>query len=247
MAKKVAYLTIDDGPTKDMPEKLEFLESHAIPAVLFCRGDYLEARPQIAIDAIKRGFVIANHSYDHPHFSNLSLEEAYDQIRRADSILESIYKQAGTPMPGRFFRFPYGDKGDMTYGIGDRPVNIDGAANKLAIQDFLRSLGYTQPTFPGVTYNYYREQGMLSDVDWLWTYDVVEWSVYSDRHLYEIDSLEKVFARMDENVPEGGRGLNDPASEEIILTHDHVESTEIFKPIIERLLSKDLIFKLPTF
>jgi len=62
-----------------------------------------------------------------------------------------------------------------------------------------------------------------------------------------IDSLEKVFGRMDEDIPEGGRGLNYPDSEEIILVHDMSESTSIFKPIIERLISKKLVFKLPSF
>ena len=63
--------------------------------------------------------------------------------------------------------------------------------------------------------------------------------------LYEIDSLEKVFERMDEDVPEGSRGLNYPKSEEIILVHDHPETTHMFKPIIERLLAKGMIFKHP--
>jgi len=66
-------------------------------------------------------------------------------------------------------------------------------------------------------------------------------------HLYSIDSLKKVVARMDENVPDGGRGLNDPASDEIILTHDHLASSDIFYPIIRRLQAKDLIFRLPSF
>jgi len=52
---------------------------------------------------------------------------------------------------------------------------------------------------------------------------------------------------MDEDIPEGGRGLNYPDSEEIILVHDMSESTSIFKPIIERLISKKLVFKLPSF
>lgn len=247
MAKKVAYLTIDDAPSKDLPEKLEFLKANNIPAVLFCQGNYLDERPQVAIDAIRNGFIVANHSYDHPHFSDISLEVAFDQIRRTDSIVDRLYEQAATPRPAKFFRFPYGDKGDLTHGDEHRPLTEEGKARKAAIQNHLHELGYTQPRFEGVTYQYYREAGMLDDIDWLWTYDVVEWSIYSDWHLYDIDSFEKVLARMDEDVPEGGRGLNDAASEEIILTHDHLTSTQIFYPIIKRLLEKELIFRLPNF
>jgi len=86
----------------------------------------------------------------------------------------------------------------------------------------------------------------LDDVDWYWTYDVMEWSISEKEHLFGVDGLEKVFERMDEDVPESYRGLNYPDSEEIILTHDHPESTHIFKPIIERLLAKGLIFKFPS-
>ncbi len=247
MAKKVAYLTIDDAPTKDLPEKLEFLQANNIPAVLFCQGNYLDERPQVAIDAIRNGFIVANHSYDHPHFSDISLEVAFDQIRRTDAIIDRLYEQAATPRPAKYFRFPYGDKGDLIHGDAHRSLTEEGKVRKTAIQTHLRGLGYTQPRFERLTYQYYREAGMLDDIDWLWTYDVVEWSIYSDWHLYDIDSLEKVMARMDEDVPEAGRGLNDTASEEIILTHDHLASTEIFYPIIKRLQEKELIFRLPDF
>lgn len=247
MAKKVVYLTIDDAPTQDLPGKLDFLKANNIPAVLFCIGNNLDERPQVAIDAIREGFVLGNHSYDHPHFSDISVEEACDQISRTDSILDRLYAEAATPRPSKVFRFPYGDKGDLNYGDETKPLTQEGKARKLAIQTHLRRLGYTQPRFEGVTYPYYREGGFLDDVDWLWTYDVMEWSVFSDQHVHGIDSFEKVLDRMEEDVPDGWRGLNDLASEEIILTHDHVASTEIFYPIIKRLQEKELIFRLPSF
>ena len=245
MINKVAYLTIDDSPSQDMRQKLDFLVGHNIPAIFFCRGDFLEARPHLAIEAIQRGFIIANHAYDHPHFSDLSLDAAFDQIQRTDAIVERLYAEAGVPRPAKLFRFPYGDKGGLQYDHVLLPYTGEGARRKAAIQDFLRRLGYYQPAFEGITYRYYREAGLLDDLDWYWTYDVVEWSVYAEQPLYEIDSLAKVFARMDEDVPEGGRGLNSAGSEEIILTHDHHESTEIFFPIIKRLVDKGLVFKLP--
>jgi peptidoglycan/xylan/chitin deacetylase (PgdA/CDA1 family) len=245
MSQKVAYLTIDDAPSEDMALKVDFLKARGILAIFFCRGDYLEIRPQAAIDAIHQGFVIANHSYNHPRFSTLSLPACYEQIQRTEAIVERIYAEAEVTQPAKLFRFPYGDKGTMTNDNVLISPGLEGAVRKEAIQAFLRQAGYYQPAFEGITYQYYRKAGLLADRDWHWTYDVVEWSVFSDWHLHGIDSLEKVFARMDEDVPEGGRGLNDPASEEIILTHDHHESTDIFFPIIERLLEKGLVFKLP--
>lgn len=232
MVKKIAYLTIDDAPSVDMKEKVDFLVSKGIPAVWFCTGSFLEKRPELAIYAIKKGFTIGNHSYSHPHFSDLSLEQCFEEIQKTDRIVDGIYRKACVKRPAKFFRFPFGDKG--------------GKIRKEKIQAFLKSLGYTQPKFENVTYRYYRKAGLLDDVDWYWTYDCKEWAIFSEEHSYGIDSLEKVLERMDEDVPEGCRGLNYPDSEEIILTHDHPESTHIFKPIIERLLAKGMIFKLPS-
>ena len=62
MTKKIAYLIIDDGPSKDMKKKVDFLVSKKIPAIWFCRGDYLEKRPEAAVYAIKKGHIIGNHS-----------------------------------------------------------------------------------------------------------------------------------------------------------------------------------------
>ncbi len=75
----------------------------------------------------------------------------------------------------------------------------------------------------------------------------MEWSIFADESKFGIDSVEKMYVRMDEDVPEGGRGLNYPNSEEIVLTHDHPETTELFPPIIDRLLTTNLIFTLPVW
>jgi len=245
MVRKIAYLTIDDAPSEDIKEKVDFLVSRGIPAILFCRGDLLERNPEHAVYAIKRGFIIGNHAYRHVYFSDLPLKQCFEQIRKADRIIDEIYKKASVKRPAKFFRFPFGDKGGLNYDEVLKPCEGEGKIRKEKIQAFLKSLGYTQPKFENITYQYYRKAGLLDDVDWHWTYDIVEWSTFTEEHLYGIDSLEKVFERMDEDVPEDGRGLNYPNSEEIILTHDHTETTHIFKPIIERLLAKGMIFKLP--
>lgn len=104
-------------------------------------------------------------------------------------------------------------------------------------------MGYTQPKFLGITYKYFINKGFLNDVDWQWTYDVLEWSINSSHKEHGIDSIEKVFARMDDNMPEAGCGLNYQASEEIILTHDHNNTNKYFKQIITKLLDKGIKFK----
>lgn len=248
MIYKIGYLTIDDGPTKDFTRKINILVSRNIPAIFFCIGKHLEKRPDEVINAIRKGYVIANHSYSHPSFSAIPLTQCYEEIEKTDEIITQLYNEAGYPRPGKFFRFPKGNKG--TQEVGDffdimTPKTQKGITRKQSIQSYLRRLGYTQPPFGNITYRYYKEAGLLTDVDCLWTYDCMEFAVLKDEPLYGIDSLEKVLMRMDEDEPEGYRGLNDDGSDDIILLHDMEGTEDMFIPIIDRLLTKSIIFKLP--
>jgi peptidoglycan/xylan/chitin deacetylase (PgdA/CDA1 family) len=243
---KIAYLTIDDAPSEHFEQKIEFLLSKDIPAIFFCPGNALEIRPEAAITAIRRGFVLGNHSYDHSHFSEIPLEACFEQIRKTDELLEAIYRRAQRPFTTKYFRFPYGDKGALAGDDPWAPISEAGLERKQAIQDYLRQLGYTQPSFADITYRYYQEAGLLDDVDWYWTYDVGEWSTYIEPHVYGIETDADVMARMEEISPEEGRGLNTPGSAEIILTHDHAHTTELFFAVINRLLEKGISFQLPS-
>ena len=237
MSSKTVYLTIDDGPSADFRPKAEYLLERRVPAVLFCRGDFLEQRREQAIWAVQQGFIIGNHSYNHSRFSYLSLAEACEQIGRTDAIIDEIYVDAGIRRPAKWFRFPGGDKGGMMYSGVFKPRSGKGQAHKDAIQAFLRRYGYEQPAFTGITYGYCREGGLLRDADWHWTYDCGEYHIDQPHPHFGIDTLEKALARMDEDVPEGGRGLNYPGSEDIILLHDIERTTHVFMPIVDRLIA----------
>lgn len=199
----------------------------------------------MAIRAIRNGFILGNHAYNHPYFSDLEIDECFAQIRRTDEIIEALYERAGVQRPMKSFRFPYGDKGGLRYSEVFKPYSETGRERKQALQTYLHQLGYTQPVWDQITYRYYRASGLQDDIDWYWTYDVMEWSIFADEHQFGIDSLEKVLARMDEDEPEGCRGLNYGGSAEIVLMHDHVDTAIYFEPLVERLLEKGLVFVLP--
>src|SRR5690606_28101024 len=114
------------------------------------------------------------------------------------TVIDEAYQKAGVNRSVKYFRFPYGDKG------APRPEFMSGdygeaLKRKEAIQEFLHSEGFTQPAFEGITYTGYRSAGWLDDVDWMWTYDCLEWSIHNLQPQHGITSLEAVFARMDEN------------------------------------------------
>jgi peptidoglycan/xylan/chitin deacetylase (PgdA/CDA1 family) len=242
--EKTAYLTIDDAPSVDMISKVDYLASKKIRAVWFCSGERCAQHPESALYALKNGHIIANHGYDHPRFSTISLEECFDQILRTDTIITQLYKEAAIPWTKKYFRFPYGDKGGLrtdSFGCYTKK----GAQRKETLQKFLRDNGYTQPSFEKVTYYYFDRLGLRDDADWSWTYDCAEWSISVPERMDGIDSIEKVLARMDRYEPNTGFGLNSPSSAEIILTHDHLETTVYFPQMIDGLRAKGLQFTLP--
>jgi len=239
-AAKKAYLTVDDGPREDYRQKLAYLEQKGIRAIWFCMGVDLERFPDEAVQAIRKGHIIGNHSYDHPNFSTISLAEARDQIERTEAIIERIYEAAGVPRPIKVFRFPYLNNGSSDTG------DVEASrAHAAAIQAVLRELGFEKPHFRGVNYEWYREAGHAASIDVACTYDTFDWCLQDGTEMFGYRDLPTVLARMDEHVPHGGRGLNEVAgSNEIVMMHAWIPM-DAWQAIIDKLLSKGLTFELP--
>jgi len=223
MKRKIVYLTIDDSPSSDFKRKVNYLYSKKIPAIFFCRGDYMKKREKWVIYAIKKGFVIGNHSYSHPFFSLISTKRAREEIKKTDSIIEKIYKKAKIKRPEKIFRFPYGDKC---------------IERRRKIQKILLELGYKQPEFKNINYFWFRKLGFKKDLDVSWTYDIMEYKIYP---------LQKIFHKMKKRNSLFSGSLINNKSNEIILTHDHEKTIKMFIPIIEKLISMNLKFELPKF
>jgi peptidoglycan/xylan/chitin deacetylase (PgdA/CDA1 family) len=244
MMAKTVYLTIDDAPSLDFLNKLDFLDAKGIRALWFCQGNYMEQRPEMVLEAIRRGHIIGNHAYSHPHFSDLPLDQCYAEIRATHAVIDELYQRSGVTRPHTFFRFPYGDKGMKVNEYTDTPEG-DGKVRRDAIQAYLRKLGYVQPSFADVTYQYFRASLLASEADWLWTYDTHDWALNAADPPHGINSLERLLARMDEDVPEGWRGLNYAGSADIVLMHDFAWNGDVFVAEVERLIAKGIAFKLP--
>ena len=81
------YLTIDDSPSMHMDKKVAFLKSKNIPAIFYARGEYIKKYPEQIVNAIKNGFLIGNHSYTHPYFSEIRIEECFDEILKTEKLI----------------------------------------------------------------------------------------------------------------------------------------------------------------
>jgi len=196
--KRRAYLTIDDSPSPATGRLCAFLAAEAIPALLYCRGDYLAQDIAGAAAAIKSGMVLGNHSYSHTRASQLSLDAAKDEIVRTEALLDQAYDMAGAVRPGKYFRFPHMDRGagglvvdydaagihkDKLMALFGGGLNIDLTPpapalveKKQALQDFLHGEGFTVP-FRGINHDWYVQSEMARAIDAMFTYSTSDWMI----------------------------------------------------------------------
>ncbi|RLD54932.1 MAG: polysaccharide deacetylase [Bacteroidetes bacterium] len=231
--RKIAYLTIDDSPSKDMKVKVNFLYTHKIPAVWFCIGEKIEINPEPVIIAIQKGYIIGNHSYSHRHFSKLSLDECKDEIRKTDEIIEQMYEKADCKRTIKIFRFPFGDK-----GVGWNPIKVifrKYDSHFKNIQNYLSESGYQKVLLPDIQ-KWFPYSFLLNDIDLLWSYNIREWAI-SKKITSESEQKKFLLKKLSR--------LERTKKDEIILVHDQEITSHLFGFIINQFVKMDYHFKLP--
>jgi peptidoglycan-N-acetylglucosamine deacetylase len=248
---KSVYLTIDDTPGKDFVDKANYLYRHGIPAIFFCVGQSMLLQAEAVKAAIRRGFVIGNHSFSHPHFSDLPIEDCRQEILKTDELIERFYLDAGVKRPSKYFRFPYFDNGEDASGVayeskrdGSHPQRfVKGQDDRRRdIQQFLGELGYRQPGFRGINPEYMGEANIFTGVDVRCTFDQMEYGLGDQNAPWGLSTEEAIMTRIEEDVPHEGRGLNREDTVDIVLVHDHDHTTALFYRIIDRYLEKRFRF-----
>ncbi|WP_051300211.1 polysaccharide deacetylase family protein [Actinomadura rifamycini] len=96
-------LTFDDGPDVYTPQILEVLRAHGVRAVFYVTGEKAAARPGMVRAIVAAGHRVENHSWDHPHLTDLTPA----QVRRQLADTSAAVEDAGAPRP-TLFRPPFG-------------------------------------------------------------------------------------------------------------------------------------------
>ncbi len=229
---KRAILTIDDVPSNNTRAIVDCLNKKDITAVMSAQGDRLERMPENAIYALQHGMILGNHSYSHPNFSALTIEESREEIEKCEEQLERVYKMAGVERKYRPFRFPYGDKGGQ---------------NKDALQEFLKQKGFDKLDDSQIPYTWWKESGLDRDIDTLWTFDFAEYNIRQGSDF----TLDDVFKRVNDQNPASGAAILADGGYHIILLHAHDETEEMvpeyYRRFIEYLLEHGVTFDRPQF
>lgn len=107
-------LSFDDGPGDTTAELLSALRENGLRATMFNQGDNATAHPQLVASQVEAGMWVGNHSYSHPHMTELTESEMDEEISRAQEAIAD----AGGGVP-ELFRPPYGETNETLRAVAE--------------------------------------------------------------------------------------------------------------------------------
>ncbi|MFJ9084335.1 polysaccharide deacetylase family protein [Streptomyces sp. NPDC102384] len=119
-------LTFDDGPSSSTPALLDTLRQNGLRATMFNEGQYAAANPSLVRTQVAAGMWVGNHSYTHPHLTQLGQAQIDSEISRTQQAIANA--GGGTP---RLFRPPYGETNatvravEAKYGLTEIIWDVD--------------------------------------------------------------------------------------------------------------------------
>ncbi|GGV79926.1 acetylxylan esterase [Streptomyces griseoloalbus] len=120
-------LTFDDGPSAGTTTSLlNALRQNGLRATMFNQGQYAAANPSLVKAQVDAGMWVANHSYTHPHMTQLSQAQMDSEISRTQQAIAAA--GGGTP---KLFRPPYGETNstlrsvESKYGLTEIIWDVD--------------------------------------------------------------------------------------------------------------------------
>ncbi|MCK2218561.1 polysaccharide deacetylase family protein [Actinomadura sp. ATCC 31491] len=120
-------LTFDDGPTPgNTPALLAALRTAGLRATMFNVGQNVAANPDLTRQQVAAGMWIGDHTWDHPHMTQLTAEQQDAQISRTQDVLARV-----TGAAPRLFRPPYLETDDglraveLRHGLTEINADVD--------------------------------------------------------------------------------------------------------------------------
>jgi peptidoglycan/xylan/chitin deacetylase (PgdA/CDA1 family) len=97
-------LTYDDGPTGSTGTLLNTLRANGARATMFNIGQRVQQNPSAAQSQISAGMWVGNHSWTHPHLTQMSQAQMQSELSQTQNAIRSA-----TGTTPRLFRPPYGE------------------------------------------------------------------------------------------------------------------------------------------
>ena len=107
------YLTFDEGYENGYTARiLDVLKEKNVTAVFFVTMDYVVNEPELVQRMIDEGHTVGNHTTNHPNLTNISLEEAKEEVQE---LHEYMLDKFGYEMT--LFRAPEGAISEQTMAL----------------------------------------------------------------------------------------------------------------------------------
>lgn len=167
---------------------LKVLARHGAKAIMFCRGDRIREHQGHLVSAVEQGHIVGNHSFNHRPAGETNDAEWLQDLLKCEALIDEVYRHASRQRPGKYFRFPYLDRGDSVrlereLEFFDRRGCVAIAHPRVKrLQGHLNALGFCQP-FEGVSHCLFEETSSgTCPVDCLATFSTYDWKLTS-RHM----------------------------------------------------------------
>ena len=119
--RKIAYLTFDDGPSRNTIRILDILDEYGIKATFFVMANETPEGTVGYDEMIKRGHQIALHTYTHDYSQiYISKEAFFENINQLETFLSQRYN-----LKTNLLRFPGGSKNVSSRQYGGSQIMTD--------------------------------------------------------------------------------------------------------------------------
>jgi len=108
-------LTFDDGPSATTDQLLAALTTNHLRATMFDQGNNSEAKPDLVRAERRAGMWIGNHTFTHPHLTQLGEPGTFEEIASTQWVLRDL-----TGREPALFRPPFGETDDQVRADEDR-------------------------------------------------------------------------------------------------------------------------------
>ncbi|MFI6070649.1 polysaccharide deacetylase family protein [Actinoplanes sp. NPDC051343] len=101
-------LTYDDGPSATTDQLLAALRANHLRATFFDQGNNSLDRPQLVREELRAGMWVGNHTFTHPHLTQIGEPAAFQEIASTQWVLRDVTGREPT-----LFRPPFGETDDQ--------------------------------------------------------------------------------------------------------------------------------------
>jgi len=112
---KTVALTFDDGPGPSTAGIISVLRTYGVPATFFNIGQNAAARPDLVRTEASLGYLVGNHTWNHPNMPTLSSSQQAAQLDDATAEQEKLIGYGPCA-----FRPPYGDYNSTTLALAQQ-------------------------------------------------------------------------------------------------------------------------------